>query len=85
VEEGETGWLGPPEAAEALAAAIAAWRRRPDEARRRGRAGARRLRERYAAERIGALWQRRVVERAGAIGSQSEPLGESSARGESER
>ncbi len=82
VEEGETGWLVPPEDADALAAAIAAWRRRPDEARRRGRAGARRVRERYLADRVAAIWQRRVVERGAPLGPQSEPPVEGSVRGE---
>lgn len=62
VEAGETGWLVPPEDPPALAAAIDDWRRRPEEARRRGEAGARRLAARFTAERTTAAWLRSVVE-----------------------
>jgi glycosyltransferase involved in cell wall biosynthesis len=47
VVDGRTGWLVPPERPQALATALAAAARDPEEMRRRGRAGLERLRTEY--------------------------------------
>lgn len=57
VVDGETGWLVPPEDPAALAAALAELTADPEETRRRGAAGRRRLEERYRPEHAAALWE----------------------------
>jgi glycosyltransferase involved in cell wall biosynthesis len=56
VEDGVTGWLVPPEDPEALAAALADALARPEEARRRGATGRRRVEERYRPRHAAAAW-----------------------------
>ncbi|HEX5760196.1 MAG TPA: glycosyltransferase family 4 protein, partial [Thermoanaerobaculia bacterium] len=56
VRDGETGWLVPPEDPEALAAALAEVYAAPEEARRRGEAGRRRLDERFRPRHAAAAW-----------------------------
>lgn len=68
VVEGETGWLVPAEDVEALAAALEAVLADPEEARRRGEAGRRRLRSRYSVEAAAERWR-------SSVGSRVEPLG----------
>lgn len=80
VEDGETGWLVPPEDPAALAAAISGWRRRPDEARRRGEAGRRRLEARFTADRVTEIWLRRVVESGRRAGPEAQPPRQSAGR-----
>ncbi len=60
VEEGETGWLVPPEDPPALAAALAAALSSPQEARRRGEAGRRRVEEHFRPAAAARLWLRQV-------------------------
>lgn len=62
VEDGETGWLVPPEDPPELSAAI--WRcwSDPIEAERRGGAGAERLNRLFTADQVATLWLRLVVE-----------------------
>ena len=57
VSDGETGWLVPPGDPEALADALAAGLADPDECRRRGAAGRRRLLEHFALPRMMAQVQ----------------------------
>jgi len=64
VVDGETGWLVPAEDPGALAAALAAVRADPVEAKRRGEAGRRRVTELYRPEVVAGLW-REIVERRG--------------------
>ncbi|MFL6292708.1 MAG: glycosyltransferase family 4 protein [Thermoanaerobaculia bacterium] len=61
VEDGVTGWLVPPEDPEALAAALAEVLEHPDEARRRGEAGRRRVDERFRPMNAVAAWKRAVL------------------------
>ncbi len=58
VVDGETGWLVPAVAPGQLAAALAALWRDPEEARRRGEAGRRRLAERYRPAHAARRWER---------------------------
>ncbi len=60
VEDGETGWLVPPEAPDALADALAAVLADPAEASRRGAAGRRRVDERFRPAHAAAAWMRWV-------------------------
>jgi len=55
-----TGWLVPPEDPERLAAALAAALDDPEEARRRGEAGRRRVDEEFRPARAAALWRKLV-------------------------
>jgi glycosyltransferase involved in cell wall biosynthesis len=56
VVDGKTGWLVPPEDPAALAAALGEALAQPDEARRRGAAGRRRLDERFRPRHAAAAW-----------------------------
>ena len=56
VLDGETGWLVPPEDPAALAAALGAALAEPEEARRRGEAGRRRLDEKFRPRHAAAAW-----------------------------
>ena len=60
VEDGVTGWLVPAEAPQALAAALAEVLASPEEARRRGKAGRRRVDERFRPATAAAQWLRMV-------------------------
>ncbi|HEX3526434.1 MAG TPA: glycosyltransferase family 4 protein [Thermoanaerobaculia bacterium] len=57
-----TGWLVPPEEPERLAAALAATLDDPEEARRRGEAGRRRVDAEFRPARAAALWRKLVGE-----------------------
>jgi glycosyltransferase involved in cell wall biosynthesis len=61
VEDGVTGWLVPPEDPGALAAALSAVLEHPDEARRRGEAGRRRVDERFRPVNAVAAWKKAVL------------------------
>ncbi len=61
VVDGETGWLVPPEDPRALKAALEEVLARPQEARRRGEAGRRRVEERYRPFKAAALWRQAVL------------------------
>jgi glycosyltransferase involved in cell wall biosynthesis len=61
VVDGETGWLVPPEDPERLAAALAEALDRPEEARRRGEAGRRRVEALYRPERAAEVWREVVL------------------------
>jgi glycosyltransferase involved in cell wall biosynthesis len=61
VEDGRTGWLVPPEDPRALRAALAEVLDRPEEARRRGEAGRRRVDERFRPIHAVAAWKRAVL------------------------
>jgi glycosyltransferase involved in cell wall biosynthesis len=61
VEDGVTGWLVPPEDPEALAAALAEVLEHPDEARKRGEAGRRRVDERFRPRNAVAAWKQAVL------------------------
>jgi glycosyltransferase involved in cell wall biosynthesis len=61
VADGTTGWLVPPEDPEALAAALAAALADPDEARRRGEAGRRRVEDEFRPARAAVLWRQAVA------------------------
>lgn len=63
VRDGVTGWLVPPEDPGALALALAEAAIDPEEARRRGLAGLRRLEERYRPRHAAAAWENAVVGR----------------------
>ncbi|HEV7669284.1 MAG TPA: glycosyltransferase family 4 protein [Thermoanaerobaculia bacterium] len=63
VVDGETGWLVPAEDPAALAAALAAVRADPAEAKRRGEAGRKRVAERYRPEVVAGLWLEIVARR----------------------
>jgi len=65
VEDGLTGWLVPPEDPPALAAALGEVLDRPDEARRRGEAGRRRVDERFRPEHAATAWKRAVLKGIG--------------------
>jgi glycosyltransferase involved in cell wall biosynthesis len=56
VVDGETGWLVPPEDPERLAASLAEVLADPEEARRRGAAGRRRVAERFSPTAAAARW-----------------------------
>ncbi|HEY2739245.1 MAG TPA: glycosyltransferase, partial [Thermoanaerobaculia bacterium] len=60
VADERTGWLVPPEDPERLAAALAAALDDPEEARRRGEAGRRRVNEEFRPARAAALWRKLV-------------------------
>jgi len=60
VEEGRTGWLVPPEDPRALAAALTEVLGSPEEARRRGREGRRRVDERFRPRNAVAAWRQAV-------------------------
>lgn len=62
VVAGETGWLVPPEDCRALAEALAEVLARPEEARRRGLAGRRRLDLLFRPEVAAARWRQAVLE-----------------------
>ena len=62
VVDGETGWLVPPEDPAALAAALGAALMEPEEARRRGAAGRRRLDETFRPRHAAAAWLEAVGE-----------------------
>jgi len=64
VVDGETGWLVPAEDPGALAAALAAVRADPVEAKRRGEAGRKRVAERYRPEVVAGLWREIVARRS---------------------
>lgn len=61
VEDGVTGWLVPPEDPKALAAALAHVLEWPDEARRRGEAGRRRVEEHFRPMNAVTAWKRAVL------------------------
>jgi glycosyltransferase involved in cell wall biosynthesis len=56
-----TGWLVPSEDPAALAGALAEVLADPDEARRRGEAGRRRIEERYRPAAAAAAWRAEVI------------------------
>lgn len=60
VVDGETGWLVPPEDPEALAAALAALAAGPEEARRRGEAGRRRIEAAFRPAVAAQVWETEV-------------------------
>lgn len=64
VVDGETGWLVPPERSSALADALIAATLDPDESRRRGQAGGRRLDRRYRPRHAAERWLE-ALERVG--------------------
>ena len=74
VVDGETGWLVPQEDPEALAAALAEVLARPEEAKRRGEAGRRRVEALYRPAHAAAAW-REAVARASTPGLQCEEAG----------
>ena len=61
VEDGETGWLVPPEDPRALEQALEDVLARPREARRRGEAGRRRVEERFRPANAAARWREAVL------------------------
>ena len=61
VVDGETGWLVPPEDPRALGRALEDVLARPQEARRRGEAGRRRVDERYRPSMAAAGWREAVL------------------------
>jgi glycosyltransferase involved in cell wall biosynthesis len=61
VVDGETGWLVPPEDPRALEQALEDVLARPQEARRRGEAGRRRVDERYRPAKAAARWREAVL------------------------
>jgi glycosyltransferase involved in cell wall biosynthesis len=67
VVDGETGWLVPPEDPRALKAALEDVLARPEEARRRGGAGRRRVEELYRPFKAATLWRQAVLERTGGM------------------
>jgi len=60
VVDGKTGWLVPPEDPATLAGALAEVLMAPDEARRRGEAGRRRVDEHYRPASVAAAWRAKV-------------------------
>jgi glycosyltransferase involved in cell wall biosynthesis len=70
VVDGETGWLVPPEDPEALARALEAVLTDPDEARRRGEAGRRRVAERYRPAVAAASWRAAIERSSEGVGSE---------------
>jgi glycosyltransferase involved in cell wall biosynthesis len=76
VVDGETGWLVPPEEPRALRQALEEVLARPEEARRRGEAGRRRVEERYRPCKAAALWREAVLASPGfAAAAASEDFG----------
>jgi glycosyltransferase involved in cell wall biosynthesis len=73
VQDGETGWLVPPEDPRALKQALEDVLARPEEARRRGEAGRRRLDERYRPFKAVTLWREAVL--ASRLGAAGEDFG----------
>jgi glycosyltransferase involved in cell wall biosynthesis len=65
VEDGRTGWLVPPENPGALAAALTEVVENPEEARRRGEEGRRRVEERFRPRNAVSAWRRAVLREAG--------------------
>jgi glycosyltransferase involved in cell wall biosynthesis len=65
---GETGWLVPPEDPEALARALEEVLTDPQEARRRGEAGRRRVAGRYRPAAAAASWRAAVERRSEGVG-----------------
>jgi glycosyltransferase involved in cell wall biosynthesis len=61
VEDGRTGWLVPPEDPRALAAALNEVLGSPEEARRRGQEGRRRVDERFRPRNAVAAWRQAVL------------------------
>ncbi len=61
VVDGETGWLVPPEDSSALGGALTAALSAPDEARRRGAAGRRRVDDLYRPESAATTWLETVA------------------------
>ena len=61
VEDGVTGWLVPPEDIGALNAALSDVLERPDEARRRGAEGRRRVDERFRPANAVTAWQQAIL------------------------
>ncbi|HSS48365.1 MAG TPA: glycosyltransferase, partial [Thermoanaerobaculia bacterium] len=70
VVDGETGWLVPPEDPRALRRALEDVLARPEEARRRGEAGRRRVDERYRPFKAATLWREAVLASSGEIASE---------------
>ncbi|MBW8876756.1 MAG: glycosyltransferase family 4 protein [Acidobacteria bacterium] len=73
VVDGETGWLVPPEDPRALEQALEDVLARPQEARRRGEAGRRRVDERFRPSAAAARWREAVL--ASLAGRASEDFG----------
>ncbi|HET9210722.1 MAG TPA: glycosyltransferase family 4 protein [Thermoanaerobaculia bacterium] len=67
---GETGWLVPPEDSEALARALKEVLADPEEARRRGEAGRRRVEERYRPAAAAASWRAAIERSLEGVGSE---------------
>lgn len=61
VGDGKTGWLVPPEDPGSLAAALSEILAHPEEARRRGEAGRRRVDERFRPRHAAAAWRQAVL------------------------
>jgi glycosyltransferase involved in cell wall biosynthesis len=72
VEDGVTGWLVAPEDPAGLAAALGEALGSPDEAKRRGEAGRRRVDERYRPVHAAAAWRRAVLGGLGTSERESE-------------
>ena len=70
VVDGETGWLVPPEDPEALAHALEEVLTDPEEARRRGEAGRRRVAERYRPAVAAASWRAAIERSSEGVGSE---------------
>jgi glycosyltransferase involved in cell wall biosynthesis len=70
VVDGETGWLVPPEEPEALARALREVLTDPEEARRRGEAGRRRVAERYRPAVAAASWRAAIERSSEGVGSE---------------
>lgn len=70
VEDGTTGWLVPPEDPDALAAALAEALEHPEEARRRGREGRRRVDERFRPAVAAQMWRQAVLQAAPRLASE---------------
>jgi len=69
VIDGETGWLVPAEDVDSLARAVGAVWSDPEEARRRGRAGARRLEEEFDPPAAARRWLRLVAAERAKVGA----------------
>jgi glycosyltransferase involved in cell wall biosynthesis len=79
VEDGCTGWLVQPEDPASLAAALGAALADPEEARRRGAAGRRRLDERFRPRHAVRRWRQAVLGGGGPAAARSAGLGEAAA------